>query len=330
MDKQKIIITQSIIILVLAGTMIYGLFGSSNSFNLDYSYRNQQTTGLLSPRVYSGLLPPQSYLIFNLKPLQKDLQEYITSNNLGVSLYVVNLRDGVSIGINGTKEFDPASLNKLPVAILIMKKVETGELDLDTQIEIEDEFIDENSGTLYKRGVSSLSVKELLHYMLSESDNTATRVLLNEISFEEMEELSTYLNYYNPSLYANPPSSSNNVFIVTPKSTYNLFASLYLSTVLEPEHSEYILSELTNTSFDIQKFAKIPEDVVIAQKYGSYYANGEKMFHSCGIMYIDDSRLFFCIMTENLDINEAHNVIGIIVNKIYQFIVETKKNYPGL
>lgn len=117
--------------------------------------------------------------------------------------------------------------------------------------------------------------------------------------------------------------SSDN-FLISAKTTSNLFISLYLSTVLKPENSELILSYLTNTTFDVKKYAKLPDSVIVSQKYGEFYINNRQTFHSCGILYIDDSRMFYCIMTNGLQRGEARDTVGVLVNKIYNYVIEAK------
>jgi hypothetical protein len=81
---------------------------------------------------------------------------------------------------------------------------------------------------------------------------------------------------------------------------------------------------LTNTAFDIKKYAQLPDDVTVAQKYGSYHNNGLDYFHSCGIMYIKESRIFYCVMTRKLDREKASEVVGTIVNKLYNYVTKTR------
>jgi beta-lactamase class A len=333
MEKARlVIIAETIIILILTSFLIWNIYSSRASSvtgKIAYceKYMYEDKTCLLSSRVYTGLLPSENFLILNFKPLQNDIQGYISQNNLNISVYVLNIRDSASFGINSNTGFEPASLNKLPVAMLILKKVEQGELSLDTVFPINEEDRDSKSGPLYNQKIYSMNVSSLLYYMLSESDNTAFRVLESQVSLEDLQKLSVYLNYYTKDI--NYISPVNNTYQITPKSTGNLFMSLYLSTVLKPEDSEMILSLLTNTTgdeFDLQKYSNLPKNITIAEKYGSYYLDNESFFHDCGIMYLQDSRIFYCIMTRNLDKEKASNVIGNIVNKIYNYVTESKIN----
>jgi beta-lactamase class A len=309
----KIAIAEGIVILFLVILSVHLLLNEKVS-------TDTTSEGLLSPRVYSGLLPAESHLIFNLKPLEDALNLYIEKEEANVSVYIVNLRDGASIGIRENQQFEPLSLNKLPLAIIILEKVEQGELSMDEKIKIREEFVDNSSGTLYERNLSELSIKELLYYMLADSDNTAADTLLSLTSSDEVTRLSTYLNYY-PSL-----KKGEITFSTSPKSNYNIFMSLYLSTILTAEHSEFIMSALANSTFNIHSLAGIPEDVVIAHKYGGYYFNDEERFHSCGIMYLNQSRFFYCVMTASVEPKKANEITGNIVHGIYTYVISAQAN----
>jgi beta-lactamase class A len=333
MNKKKaVIIIETIVIIILAVSLVTVIFKTGNSNNNQQNYcekdYNDSSKCLLSPRVYTNLIPANSMLILNFKPLKEDVSNYINKSKLNVSVYALNLRDGASFGINSGETYEPASLNKLPIAIIIMKKVEEGKLKIDSMIPITDNERDGSSGPLYAMHVNEMSVKDLLYYMLSESDDTALWVLASQVSVEDLAHLSDYLNYYQQDINI---SRNDNVYQITAKSTGNLFISLYLSTALEPQDSEMILKLLTNTSFDIRKYANLPSNVTVAQKYGAYFTKEKKEFHSCGIIYVEDSRFFYCVMTQDMDREKASQVVGTVVNKLYNFILEGRKvKYLGV
>ena len=326
MSKLKaIIFVETIIILFLIFIILFlvksPLFPKNHN---EYCGSNPQDSNncLLSPRIYNEILKPNSFLILNFNPLRDDIENYIDKNNLDVSVYIENLRTGASFGINSSNSYPAVSLNKLPIAVIVLKKVERGEYTLDTKIKIRDYDRNSDFGNLYFNPVKELSVRELLHHMLAESDNTAAGALQTDMTQEDLIDLTDYVNYYSNNISAEHiPITST---YLTPKTISNMFASLYLSTMLEPENSELILRELTNTSFDIKKYANLPSDVVVSQKFGEEYIK-DKVYHSCGIIYVSDSRFFYCIMTKDIDSKKAPEVIGTILNKLYNFIVEKKK-----
>ncbi|MBS3097128.1 serine hydrolase, partial [Candidatus Woesearchaeota archaeon] len=115
--------------------------------------------------------------------------------------------------------------------------------------------------------------------------------------------------------------------LLSPKAMSTLFSSLYFSTVLEPENSERLLSLLSDSAFDVKKAANIPNEVAIAHKFGETYYVGYRYFHDCGIMYIDETRMFYCIMTKELNEKQATEAIGWIVNETYHYVKETRARF---
>jgi len=324
MNKLKLILwTEAVIIIALIALLLPSYYGVKETHCEKY-LNDDGSVCLLSPRVYTGMIPPKSHLIFNFEPLQEEIQDYITTNELNASLYVLNIRDGASFGINENNPYRALSLNKIPIAMIILKKIDEGQFTLDTVLPIKAELRDSRAGPLGKMPATELSVRELIRYMLQESDNTATNILGSQATLGDLQEIANYINYYEEDT---PPY--NKVFHITPKSTANIFLSLYLSTALKPEDSLMILSYLTNTSFNIKKYANLPSNIVIAQKYGALFDDKyETYFHSCGIMYIEDSRIFYCSMTEGMQQEQAYNFTGMIVNKIYKFVIEGKSKKP--
>lgn len=326
------IILQSLFILyLLASPIVYSL----TSPNETIVKVDQNSHYLLSPRVYTGLLAPKNYLIENFNPLKQELNDYIQTNSINASIYIVNLRNGASIGINSNQYYYPASLNKLPLAILIMQQVERGNLNLTTKLLITPEDRDSGWGSLYNTTTKEMRVDDLLERLLVESDNTAKNVLLRFVNNDDISNLEHYLDYFsNAEINNNLVSQKNNqqgnstksMLYVNTKSMYAIFSSLYLSSILEPDSSEYLLSLLSNSTFNMKSLASLPSTVTVAQKFGSGIAMGSPVFHSCGILYINESRIFYCIMTENVPQKEAPQHIGSMVHIMYEYIVNTRNS----
>lgn len=324
-------IAELLIILLLAALLFANLKNESSRESkfkdqTDFCSRTQNYTGLLSPRVYSGILEPKSLLIVNFDPLRQKIEQYALEQNISLNVYLVNLRNGASFGINEKKGFLPASLNKVPTAIMILKKIERGRLSFDTMIAINESDKSSSFGNLYKTNAAELPLRYLLEKMLKESDNTAFNALRRQTDESDLPFLLSYLDYHSDDIVvANATINGRDIYeFTTAKSMYNLFASLYLSTLLEPEHSEYILSLLSDTVFDIKKIAGLPENVTVSQKFGEEYVANEKYFHTCGIMYIDRSRIFFCVATQDLGEKKAQQTIGVITYWIYKFTIDIR------
>ncbi|HLC50268.1 MAG TPA: serine hydrolase [Candidatus Nanoarchaeia archaeon] len=310
---KRVAVIEAVLIILLLGFIMH-------SFIQDKNADEQKQNGLLSQKVYIGILEPKNMMIVNFKPLKTNIQNYIKENKISASVYVENLRNGAFMGIGEKTGFFPASLNKLPVAILVMKKIEEGDFTLDTKLEIKDEDRTDSSGTLYKTAEKEISIRILLEKLLKDSDNTALRAFLRNL---DLEDLQFILDYYGIDISVENQKNEN---LITPKAISNMFLSLYFSTILEPDNSEYLLSLMTDTVFDIKTVAGLPDDIKVSHKFGENYYEENKFFHDCGIMYIQESRIFYCIMTKGLDEGQSVESIGAITNEIYRYVIETKAN----
>ena len=314
-----VVIFETILIVVILALLINS-YSNGSKAKIEKQHVKE---GLLSPRIYAGILEPKSFLIVSFAPLKEKINNYIIKNNLNVSVYVENFRNGAFMGINEKTGFFPASLNKLPVAVLIMRNVEDGTLSLDTMLEVKDSDRTDSSGDLYKTKEKKLPLRFVLEKMLKESDNTALRILLRYI---DLEDLQFTIDYYGLDIrvdYQNQQREKQ-PDLITPKAMSILFSSLYFSTVLDPGDSEYLLSFLKDSEFPIKKIANIPDNIIVAHKFGDNYYGSNQYFHDCGIIYINESRIFYCIMTKGVEEEKAVETIGVITNEIYHYVKDTK------
>ncbi len=274
--------------------------------------------GLLAKRVYAKILQPKSYLITNFYPLQKALKSYIHERDLSVSLYVENLNGGANMGIDENEGAFPASLNKIPVAVLVLQQIGRGRLELNQTIEL--------NGTN-----ENITVQAALEKMLKESDNNAFYSLLGLINNDigGSTDLKRLLDYYSIDIngvYETPDSTKANDILLGPKVMANMFGTLYYSTVLSDKDSEYLLRLLANTTYGMKEQAKLPENVTLSNKYGVYQTGNIQVFNNCGIIYEFDPniRVLYCIMTRDLNEKEARAVTAEMINSIYSYVIQTR------
>jgi beta-lactamase class A len=96
-----------------------------------------------------------------------------------VGVAAQDLNDGRQVMMNATPLFPLASVFKVPVMVTVMRSVDAGELSLDERIVLhEDDKSPGQGGILcYCREGLALTVSDLLYFMITQSDNTATDLL---------------------------------------------------------------------------------------------------------------------------------------------------------
>lgn len=286
----------------------------------------EQSFPFLSAKIHKDIIEEKSFAIVNFAPLKSKLEQYTAEENANMSIYVENLRNGAYTGINERNGFLPASLNKLPLAILIMKKVEEGELTMDTLIKIQKSDRLDTFGTLYQTPAEELPLRTMLEKLLQESDNTAFSSLLHYVSSEDIEFV---LNYYGLDIRLDFPGEQleNRSNTLSPKGMSNLFSSLYFSTVLTAEDSNYLLALMEHNVFDIKKAAELPDEVRVSHKFGEHQLEDAAHFHDCGILYLSEKRYFYCIMSKDRMPERAKQHTEYAVNAIYQYIEWANAQY---
>jgi beta-lactamase class A len=105
--------------------------------------------------------------------------------NLGV--YIRHLGYDLTLSYKADQTWYLASTVKIPLAIAILQKVESGELSLDYELILqESDFVDGNGDILWQQPGKKYTVGILMKKMIQESDNCATDMLFRLVGEEEL------------------------------------------------------------------------------------------------------------------------------------------------
>ncbi len=240
----------------------------------------------------------QKDFVINIVPLRNQLQTLVREqDNLNISLYLEFINTGANITINPDNQVWPASLAKLPLAIVIMKKVENGDLSLKDKLEIKDSYRDDRSGSLAsKTNDTKLSVDQLLHYLLVESDNTAQKTFLANITLADIQDLVDSLGL---------ESLLNSDGKLNAREYARLFRALYYSALLTPKDSEYMLDLLSQAEFRDFLSTGLPQNTKFAHKYGEDLDH--QIFIDSGIVYLPNRPFSLVVMIQAKDPTQSDN-----------------------
>lgn len=86
------------------------------------------------------------------------------------------------VDINASKSYATASIIKIPVLIDVFKSIEAGQMSLEDTIPLTEYYRTEGSGSLqFKAHNSEYTIDELANRMITESDNSATNMLMAKV-----------------------------------------------------------------------------------------------------------------------------------------------------
>jgi beta-lactamase class A len=238
------------------------------------------------------------------------------------SVYFRALNDGGWFGIEESLEFTPGSLLKVPLALSILRAAEK-DPKLTTERftyrgdapQIPQLFPPAESA---EKGVA-YSLDELLKFSLRFSDNKATILL------STLVDRTTLLAAYSD-LGIKTPSAGDSYTM--PVRTYaSFFRILYNGTYLSHEASEYVLSLLAESDFNVGLRAGVPADVRVAHKFGEREREEgvPAQLHDCGIVYAPSGPYILCVMLRGNDIKKLPKVISEISKVVYEQTT-TKEN----
>ena len=280
----------------------------------------QEKYNLLAKR---ALVNNPNDIILNFADMKADIRKYVDTNQLNdnVSIYFEYLPTGTSVGVNENRDFIAASLIKTPLAVNLYKAAEQGKINLDTEVTLKQEWLNSRYGNLYKKGAGyRISLRELTKIMLTDSDNTAALAIYDNLS--NITELSNNLLSFIDIAYGVNKDQSVSL---GSESYSNILKCLYFNCYLSRDHSQELLSYLTQSDDNSRLKLYLPDTVKVAHKIGTFDEEG--MVHTqsdCGIFYVPNRNYLLCIMVKGDD-PQASRIIGDISLIAYQNITEAKK-----
>lgn len=267
----------------------------------------------LSKRIFAE---NQNDMLINFAPLRKQIEAKFESigQETERSFYFEYLPTGTSIRIGGDAELVAASLIKLPLVMNLYKAAELNKINLDQEVQIQPNELDNAYGELWKKGAGTrLTLREAARLTLIESDNTATHVIFNHIRglLSEEDQSLARLDV--------DQNLQNGQAVINARAYTSVLKSLYLSSYLqERNHSQEILSYLTESQETRRLTNKLPRSVKVAHKNGVF--NAQWAESDCGIVYAAKRPYALCVMV-GMPEDQANSFIADISKEVYDFVV---------
>lgn len=293
-------------------------FKNIRDVDRNFSYINPLLGVISAPATDIGMYADIKESITNyLEEEKKDGELY------DYSFYFKDMSSPMWYGINEDASFAPASLFKLPIAIVAYRQGEIDPSFFNKTFFYTQEMKDANSAIPGNEASSLVvgrgySVEELVEIMIEFSDNGAKDLLSSVLEKKYVTELFTIMSLVDP-------MSSSSYEISSRK--YALFLRLlYNGSYLHSEHSEYLLSISTKSTFKDGLVAGVPKDIPVAHKFGTHQIQESidgkvtniSTLHDCGIVYHEENPYVICFMTKGKDIPSLLKVISHVSKMVYE------------
>lgn len=121
--------------------------------------------------------------------LKKKIAQINASTPGELGVYIKRLSDKSELNYESNRNWYLASTTKVPVAIVLLQKVESGVLSLDQKLTLkESDYVDGSGELLSKKPGAQFSIRFLLDRMLTQSDSTAADLLIGLIGKKELND----------------------------------------------------------------------------------------------------------------------------------------------
>lgn len=191
-----------------------------------------------------------------------------------VAIYLKDLKSGRTWTHHPDDLFPAASLIKVPVMIATFYKIRDGRLALDEKIAISRRNRVGGSGSLkWRPDGTKLTIRELLVHMINESDNTATKMVLDHLGIGYVQQQFPRMGLLYTGIYEEGMSIKGGRVMhenyTTAREMASLMDKIYTGQAVDKVSSEVMLEILKKPKAVASRLAKgMPAGWDIAHKTG--------------------------------------------------------------
>jgi beta-lactamase class A len=234
--------------------------------------------------------------------LNSQIEQIASSTRGPVGVAITLLEGGEVIAMNGQKHFPMQSVYKLPIGMAVLQQVDQGKLKLEQKISVKpDEFVRVGQHSPIRdknpRG-ANLSLNEILRYAVSESDGTASDVLMRVGGGAVVVRKYLHdLGIDNIMVIDTEKEIGRSVEVqyrnwATPEAALALLKVVAEGRSLSPESHRLLLQLITETPTGLKRIkGLLPAGTVVAHKTGTGLSEGlTRAVNDIGIVTLPDAR----------------------------------------
>lgn len=264
--------------------------------------------------------------------LRKRIEKILIDKKAEIGISILGLDDNHgTLNINGSTQFPMLSVYKFHLALAVLHEVDKGNLTFDQQIKIsEKELLPNTYSPLKKRypaGDVTLSVKELLSYTVSHSDNNGCDVLFRLLGGPKKVESFIHgkgvkeVSIVSTEEEINKDRSLFFKNCTTPLASNQLLKLFFGQKILSKSSTDLLWQMMVDTSVGLDRIkGLLPEDAPVAHRTGMAGANAEGInyaFNNVGIVRLPNNKHFAIsvFITNSRESNESNAKIIAEVSK---------------
>lgn len=240
-----------------------------------------------------------------LEELKTELEGFLSEQKGRYGLYYKNLITGEAFGIREGEHFIAASTTKLPMNLMLYRKVAAGEVDLNDRLTYLEEDFEAGTGIIQASPYGTeYTVREAARLSIVYSDNCAINMIIRLLGIENIRK---YMQDIGGTVYYGEGC---------PSCPYDLVVyaqELYRFYQEDPKTSGLLMEDLQNTLWQDRIQKHLPPEVKVAHKIGNYTG----VLNDVAIVFADEPYAL-AVMSDGVDQDAADRVIAEMSKRIYE------------
>lgn len=231
-----------------------------------------------------------------------------------VSIYARNLDTGREFGLRADERVRTASTIKLPIMVEAFRQVEDGILSWDQALVVRDDNKVSGSGILKEFSAgSTIDLRTAVVLMTVVSDNTATNLVLDLVSADQVNDRMTALGLSDTylmrrvggveagglsrALLEDERNMAYGLGSSSPRDMVRLLEMIDDGEVVSPSASADMIAILGRQQYKNAIGRMVPGEIRVASKSGTL----ERLRSDVGIVYTPGGRIAIAITVDNID-----------------------------
>lgn len=232
--------------------------------------------------------------------LEESIRQELRHFKGEAGIVIKDLEYGWQITINKDEIFPSASLVKVPIMLACFKAATEARISLDDRIKLKAGQKVPGLGPVNQaQPGAEFAVKELIEYMITESDNTATNMLIDYLGFDYLNDCFRVFGLKDTNIcrqmldFKKRRAGWEN--FTTPSEAAFILEAIYKQKLINKAYSRMCLELLLKQKIRDRIPARLPVEVPVAHKTG--LENG--VCHDTGIVFTRKGDFLICVLTKH-------------------------------
>ncbi|WP_300669593.1 class A beta-lactamase, subclass A2 [Soonwooa sp.] len=234
-------------------------------------------------KILSAAIVVSSQFLFAQKDLSATIQGIVKDKKANIGVAVWHLEKQDTLSVNGHRHVPMQSVFKLPIGLAILDLVDKGKFKIDQKIKFTKEELLQGTHSPMRDANPNggeLPLREMLKYLVANSDNNGCDILLNRIG--GVDVVQKYMNRIGIKDFqiATNEQEMHTVLELQYQNYWNansaneLLEKLYTKPILKEASKKEIIKILEETNTGVKRLkGELPQGTLVAHKTGTSYTD---------------------------------------------------------